>query len=69
MEQPESNRSTLVSYARIFGVEIQPEEQSLERSVQELIEFLADIDALDLEGVAPASIYDPAWPLVNEVSQ
>ena len=68
MEQPESNRSTLVGYARIFGVEIQPEETSLERSVQELIEFLADIDALDLDGVAPAAIYYPAWRWFTVVS-
>ena len=28
--------------------------------------FLADIDTLDLEGVVPASIFDPSWPNVNE---
>ena len=67
MDQAESKRPTLVGYAGIFGVEIQPEEDSLERSVEELIGFLADIDTLDLEGVAPASTYDPAWPRVNEL--
>ena len=65
MEQPISKRPTLVEYARIFGVEILPEDESLERSVDEIIGFLADIDTLDLEGVPPASIYDPAWPRVN----
>lgn len=67
MEHSESKRPTLVGYAAIFGVEILPEEESLERSVDELIGFIADIDALDLDGVVPASIYDPAWPRVNEV--
>ncbi|TXG79511.1 MAG: hypothetical protein E6R14_10905 [Thermomicrobiales bacterium] len=65
MDPVESKRSTLVGYAAIFGVEILPEEESLERSVDELIGFIADIDALDLEGVVPASVYDPAWPRVN----
>lgn len=65
MEQAESKRPTLVSYARIFGVEIVPEDESLERSVDEIIGFLADIDSLDLEGVPPASLYDPTWPRVN----
>lgn len=67
MEQAESKRPALVEYARIFGVEITPEDESLERSVDEMIGFLADIDTLDLNGVAPASIYDPTWPKVNEV--
>ncbi len=65
MEQPESKRATLVEYARYFGVEITPADESLERSVDEIIAFLADIDTLDLEGVPPAAIYDPAWPRVN----
>lgn len=58
-------RATLVEYAALFGVEIAPEETSLEASVDDLIGFLADIDTLDLEGVIPASIYDPSWPRVN----
>lgn len=65
MEQPRSKRPTLVEFARILGVEIPPEDESLERSVDELIAFLADIDTLDLQGVAPASIYDPTWPRIN----
>lgn len=65
MEQPESKRPTLVGYARIFGIEIPPADESLERSVDEIVAFLADIDTLDLDGVPPASIYDPAWPRVN----
>jgi hypothetical protein len=69
MDQAESKRPTLVGYASIFGVEILPSEESLERSVDELIAFLADIDTLDLEGVAPAATYDPAWPRVNEVGR
>lgn len=67
MDPAESKRPALVSYASIFGIEIAPEDESLERSVDEIIGFLADIDALDLTGVAPASIYDPTWPKVNEV--
>jgi hypothetical protein len=67
MEAAESKRSTLVGYASIFGVEILPEEESLESSVEDLIGFIADIDTLDLEGVAPASIFDPTWPRVNQV--
>ncbi len=66
MALTESNRPTLVGYARIFGVEISPEEESLEASVDDLIGFIADIDTLELDGVVPASIYDPAWPRVNE---
>lgn len=66
MEQRESKRPTLVGYASIFGVDILPEEESLEASVDDLIAFIADVDTLDLEGVVPASIYDPAWPRVNE---
>ena len=66
MEGAESKRPTLVGYARIFGVEILPEEESLEGSVDDLIGFIADIDMLELEGVVPASIYDPTWPRVNE---
>jgi hypothetical protein len=65
MEQPRSKRPTLVDFARIFGVEIPPEDEALERSVDDLIAFLADIDTLDLQGVAPATIYDPTWPRVN----
>lgn len=65
MDPMESKRPTLVGYARIFGIEILPDEEALEASVDDLIGFLADIDTLDLEGVAPASIYDPAWPRVN----
>jgi hypothetical protein len=65
MEQPQSRRLTLVEFARIFGIEIPPEDASLERSVEDIIDFLADIDTLDLAGVPPASIYDPAWPKVN----
>ena len=66
MEQPESKRPTLVGYAKIFGVDIQPEDESLEASVDGLIQFIADIDSLDLDGIAPASIYDPSWRRVNE---
>ena len=66
MDPAESKRPALVGYASIFGVEIFPEEESLERSVDELIGFIADIDTLDLENVAPAAIYDPVWPRVNE---
>lgn len=65
MDSTESKRPALVEYARIFGVEILPEEETLEASVDDLIGFLADIDTLNLEGVEPASIYDPAWPRVN----
>lgn len=65
MDQPESKRPTLVGYAKIFGVEIRPEDESLEASVNDLIDFISDIDSLDLNGVAPASIYDPAWQRVN----
>jgi hypothetical protein len=67
MEAAESKRPTLVGYASIFGVEILPEEESLESSVEDLIGFIADIDTLDLEGVTPASIFDPTWPRVNQV--
>ena len=66
-EQAESKRPALVEYGRIVGGEITPDDESLERSVDEMIGFLADIDTLDLDGVAPASIYDPTWPKVNEV--
>ena len=66
VEQPESKRPTLVEYARIFGIEIPLGDESLERSVDEIVGFLADIDSLDLDGVPPASLYDPAWPRVNE---
>lgn len=65
MEQPQAKRPTLVEFARIFGVEIPVEDMALERSVDEILSFLADIDTLDLEGVPPAAIYDPAWPRVN----
>ncbi len=65
MEQPQSKRPTLIEYARIFGVEIGADDESLERSIDEIIGFLDDIDVLDLEGVAPASNYDPSWPRVN----
>ncbi len=65
MEQPRSKRPTLVEFARVFGVEIPAEDESLERSVDELIGFLADIDRLELSGIAPASTYDPGWPRVN----
>lgn len=67
MEQAESKRPILVEYARIFGIEITAADESLERSVDEIIGFLADIDTLDLDGVPPASTYDPTWPKVNEV--
>ncbi|MCO5220321.1 MAG: hypothetical protein M9947_01915 [Thermomicrobiales bacterium] len=67
MEQSESTRAALVGYAKIFGVEITPEEESLERSVQEIIGFLDDLETLDLDGVPPAVAYDPTWPRVNEV--
>jgi hypothetical protein len=67
MEQPQSKRPTLVEYARIFGVEIAADDDSLERSIDEIIGFLADIDTLDLDGIAPASNYDPSWPRVNGV--
>ena len=66
MEAAESKRPTLVGYASIFGVQILPEEESLEASVDDLIGFMADIDTLDLERVTPASIFDPVWPRVNE---
>ena len=65
MEQPQAKRPTLVEFARVFGVEIPPEDEALERSVDELIAFLADIDTLELQGVSPAPIYDPTWPRVN----
>lgn len=65
MDSTNSKRPVLVEYARIFGVEILPDEETLEASVDDLILFLADIDTLDLDGVTPASIYDPAWPRVN----
>lgn len=63
----ESKRPILVGYASMFGVEILPDERALEAGVESLIGFLAEIDMLDLEGVAPAAVYDPAWPRVNEV--
>lgn len=65
MDPIESKRSILVGFASLFGVEISPDETSLEAGVDALVGFLADIDALDLEGVAPASVYDPTWPRVN----
>lgn len=68
MEQPKSNQSTLVEYAHIFGVDIPADDESLERSAREFLGFLDDIAALgELDTVAPAAIYDPAWPRVNEV--
>src|SRR5918993_6139298 len=66
VDPSESKRTSLVSYAKIFGVEILPDEESLEASVNDLIGFLADIDTLDLEGNVPATIFDPSWPRVNE---
>lgn len=66
MDPVDSKRPTLVGYARIFGIEILPEEDALETSVNDLIDFIADIDTLDLNGVAPAAIFDPSWPRVNE---
>lgn len=66
MDPVESKRPTLVGYARIFGIEILPEEVGLEASVNDLIDFIADIDTLDLDGVAPAALFDPFWPRVNE---
>lgn len=65
MEPAASKRPTLVGYASIFGIEILPDEASLEASVDDLIGFIADIDSLDLEGVVPAATYDPSWPRVN----
>ena len=67
MEAAKSKRPILVGYASIFGVEILPSEESLEASVDDLIGFIGDIDALDLEGVPPAPIFDPTWPRVNEM--
>ncbi len=69
MDQPETNRPTLVGYARIFGVDISPDDTALEPSVQEFIDFLDDLAALDLADAAPAAIYDPSWPRVNEVNR
>ncbi len=69
MEQPESNRPALVAYARIFGVEISPEDTALEASVQEILAFLDDLDALDLAEVPPASVYDPGWPRLAGVER
>lgn len=66
--EEESKRPTLVAYAKIFGVEILPGEESIEQSVDDLIGFLADIDTLDLDGAAPAVTYSPSWPRVNEVT-
>ncbi len=66
MDPVESKRPTLVSYGRIFGVEISPSDASLEGDVDDLIGFLAEIDTLDLELVSPAATFDPAWPRVNE---
>jgi len=63
----ESKRPILVGYASMFGVEILPDETALEAGVESLMGFLAEIDMVDLEGVAPAAVYDPAWPRVNEV--
>lgn len=68
MEQAESPRPILVGYARYFGVEITPEDESVERVIGEINGFLADIDTLDLEGAAPAATYDPAWPRINETT-
>ena len=65
MEQRQAKRQALVEVAGIFGVDITPQDDALEHSVDQVIEFLADIDTLDLQGVPPASIYDPAWPRVN----
>lgn len=61
MEPPESNRPALVGYARIFGVDISPEDTALEPSVREFLGFLDDMNALDLAEVPPAAVYDPAW--------
>lgn len=61
-----SKRTALVAYASIFGIEIAPDEESLEANVNDLIAFLADIDTLDLEGIVPASIFDPSWSNVDE---
>jgi len=65
MEQPPAKRQALVEVARMYGVEITQQDDALERSVEQVPEFLADIDTLDLQGVPPASSYDPAWPRVN----
>lgn len=70
LEPPASNRSTLVEYAQIFGVDIPPEDESLERSAREFLGFLSDLANLgDLSTVAPAAVYDPAWPDSNEVNR
>lgn len=66
MESSASKRPTLVNYASIFGVEILPEETSLEASVDDMIAFMRDIETLELDSVAPASVFDPVWPRVNE---
>lgn len=59
-------RSALISYARLFGVEIDDAEEGLTQSVAEILQFLADIDVLDLMGVQPAASFDPRWPVFEE---
>jgi hypothetical protein len=49
--------------ARLAGFSIPPDRlAAVTERLRDLYVLAADLDGLDLDGVAPATEYDPAWP-------
>ena len=53
----------VASFARLAGFAVPPERLSgVTERLRDPYALAADLDGLDLEGVEPASAYDPTWP-------
>lgn len=59
---PPIAEETVAQLARMTGFDIAPERlPTVTDRLRDLYRLAADLDGLDLTGVAPATVYDPVW--------
>jgi hypothetical protein len=57
-----SSTDDIEATAKVFGVPIAPERlEGAGVRLQEMLDFLAELDALDLDQEPPAMTFDPSW--------
>ena len=63
MDRPAPTDESVRLLADLLGVRVDPERiPAITAHLADLLAVAAVLDDLDLNGVAPAAVYDPRWP-------